>query len=114
MKQPERFGGRTGRGRVRADPVPVSESLSELSAHLGTGSSDVLAVVFGHWETTVGPSVAAHVRPLRLNGDTLFLGVDHPAWVTQVRHLTPQILERLSEACGEGEAPDRIEVRVMK
>jgi predicted nucleic acid-binding Zn ribbon protein len=78
------------------------------------GNARTVAVVFGHWEAIVGPAIAVHVHPLRLEGATLFVGADHPAWVTQVRHLAPQILERVSEACAEGEAPERLEVRVLR
>jgi predicted nucleic acid-binding Zn ribbon protein len=54
------------------------------------------------------------VHPLKLENDTLFVATDHPAWVTQLHHLAPQILERLSKACAEGEAPKRLEVRVVR
>ena len=90
----------------------LAESLRALATRLGVGSAQTVTAVFGHWDAIVGPAVAAHVHPLRLEGTTLFLGADHPAWVTQVRYLTPQILERLAEACEVGEAPQRLEVRV--
>jgi predicted nucleic acid-binding Zn ribbon protein len=96
------------------EPVPLSESLAALSDRLGAGSARTVAAVFGNWEAIVGPAIAAHVEPQRLEGRTLFVVADHPAWVTQVRHLTPLMLERLSERCAEGEAPERIEVRVAR
>jgi len=113
---PPRRPAASGRisGNESSEPVPLSESLEALSARIGAGSAGTLAVVFGQWEAIVGPAVAAHVRPLRLESAALFVGVDHPAWVTQVKHLTPQILERLREACGEAEAPERLEVRVER
>lgn len=73
-----------------------------------------MAVIFGRWEEIVGPAIASHVHPLRLVGATLVVGADHPAWVTQVRHLTPEILDQLREACAEGGVPERIEVRVLR
>ena len=56
--------------------------------------------------------MAAHVRPVRLLDDALVVGVDHPAWASQVRHLAPDILDRVRVACGEGHAPTRLEIRV--
>lgn len=116
MNPPEAPGRRGPRVRASADaePVRLADSLAALSARLGAGSAAAVAVIFGRWEAIVGPAIASHVRPLRLVGSTLVVGVDHPAWVTQVRHLTPEILEQLKEACAERDAPERIEVRVLK
>jgi len=113
---PGRGPARAGHRRVGAgdEPVPLSESLAALSDRLGTGSARTVTAVFGNWEAIVGPAIAAHVRPQKLEGRTLFVAADHPAWVTQVRHLAPIMLERLGEACAEGEAPERIEVRVER
>lgn len=97
-----------------AEPVPLAESLAALSARIGAGDAGVVAAVFGQWETIVGPALAAHVRPIRLDRSALLVGVDHPAWVTQVRHLTPEILERVREVCGKSGAPERLEVRVER
>ncbi|MGD0320278.1 MAG: DUF721 domain-containing protein [Acidimicrobiales bacterium] len=117
MRPPENSDpGAAGHRRARADddPVPLSESLAALSGRLGVGSTRTVAAVFGHWEAIVGPTIALHAHPLRLEGDTLFVAADHPAWVTELRHLTPQILERLGRACAKGEAPERLEVRVVR
>jgi len=108
---PNSRGGR--RGRSDDDPLSITESLASVSARLGVGSPASVTVIFGHWDEIVGPAVAAHVHPLRIEGTTLLVGADHPAWVTQVRHLAPHILERMSEACADGEAPERIDVRVI-
>lgn len=103
---------RDERGRAHDGPVPLSEALGVLSKRMGVAAPDVLSTVFGHWAELVGPSMAAHVRPLRLQERTLFVSADHPAWATQVRHLTTEILARLREACGDDRAPDTLEVRV--
>lgn len=116
MRPPERPGRRGPRARGGRDeePVRLGDSLAALSARLGAGSAPTVAVIFGRWEAIVGSGVASHVRPLRLVGSTLVVGADHPAWVTQVRHLAPEILEQLKEACAEGDVPERIEVRVLR
>lgn len=90
----------------------LSESLGELSERMGAGRAEVVGVVFGRWEEVVGPAVAAHVRPQRLQEDTLVVVADHPAWATQMRHLAPDILDRLDQACGVSHGPRRLEVRV--
>lgn len=94
------------------DPVRLSESLGAVSERMGVGRSDVVGVVFGRWEELVGPAMAAHVRPLRLHGSALVVVADHPAWATQVRHLAPDVLARLAEACAPAAGPETLEVRV--
>lgn len=83
----------------------------------GTGShappsAAVWGTVFSRWEETVGPSLARHARPLRLEAATLVVAVDQPPWATQVRALAPGILERLRE--GTGESLERLEVVVRR
>jgi predicted nucleic acid-binding Zn ribbon protein len=92
--------------------MPVAEAVAAVSARLGIGSASMVAAIFGRWSEIVGDGVAEHVRPLRIDRDTIVLGADHPAWATQMRHLGPQVLERIREACGGSGAPERIEVRV--
>jgi predicted nucleic acid-binding Zn ribbon protein len=104
---------RDSRGRT-GGPVPMSEALGALADRLGLGQADVVQVIFGRWTEIVGAGVAAHVRPLKVAGTTLVVNVDHPAWATQVRHLAPDILARLSEVCGGALTPQRLEVRVRK
>jgi predicted nucleic acid-binding Zn ribbon protein len=60
-----------------------------------------LGTVFSKWEELVGPAVAKHTRPLRVESGTLVVAVDQPPWATQVRVLAPHILARVSERTGE-------------
>jgi predicted nucleic acid-binding Zn ribbon protein len=96
------------------EPMPLSDALAAVSARLGVGSANTVAAIFGRWPEIVGAAVAEHVRPLRIDRDTIVLGADHPAWATQMRQLAPQVLERIDEACGGSGAPERIEVRVTR
>lgn len=59
-----------------------------------------------------GRAVAAHVQPLRLDGSTLVVEVDDPAWATQMRFLESTLRARLAEVAGA--SIERIEVRVAK
>jgi predicted nucleic acid-binding Zn ribbon protein len=90
----------------------IGEALGEVASKLGAGRADVVGTLFRRWDDIVGTAVAAHVRPARVDGTTLVLDADHPAWATQVRQLTAQILTRVCEVCGPAEAPTRVEVRV--
>ena len=90
----------------------MSEALSEVSRRMGMSGADVLSILFGKWDELVGPSVAAHVQPHRLQGDTLVVTADHPAWATQIRHMAPEILARLVEECPPDTAPKRLDIRI--
>lgn len=94
-------------------PRPLHSSLDALTDHLGMGATRSLGRLFSQWEEIVGPAVADHVRPVRVDGDTLVVTVDHPAWATQVRHLGDEMLERVGEITGPPR-PTRLEVRVRR
>lgn len=73
-------------------------------------SAGALGAVFSRWDEIAGPRLARHVRPLRLAGGVLVVAVDQPAWATQVRSLSTQLLQRVAEVSGE--APARLQVTV--
>ncbi len=68
--------------------------------------------VFGRWDDAVGATVAAHVRPVRLDDGVLIVEADEPAWATQVKFLSGTIMERLAEVAGV--RVERVEVRVAR
>ncbi|MBV8464033.1 MAG: DUF721 domain-containing protein [Acidimicrobiales bacterium] len=92
-------------------PQPIGASLDRVAGGLGMPGSEGVGRVFARWSDIVGPTVAAHVRPLRFDRDALVVRVDHPAWATQVRHLSAQVLDRVA-AVAEVPRPDRLEVRI--
>jgi predicted nucleic acid-binding Zn ribbon protein len=71
-----------------------------------------MAVVFTRWAEVAGPDLADHVRPLRINGTTLLVAADHPAWASRTRMETAPMLER-AKALGET-LIQRIEVVVQR
>jgi predicted nucleic acid-binding Zn ribbon protein len=68
--------------------------------------------VFGRWAEAVGDAVAAHVTPVKLDGSTLVVEVDDPAWATQLRFLETTLKQRLLEVAGA--TIDTVEVRVKR
>lgn len=101
--------------RRRGDngPLPLTTSLDALSYQLGQGGSAGLGRLFSQWEEIVGPAMAAHVRPVRIDNLALIVTVDHPAWATQVRHLAEDLLKRVAEVTG-APRPEHLEVRVNR
>lgn len=73
--------------------------------------AETLTVVFGRWESLVGAEVARHAQPLRLEGTTVLVAVDHGAWATQLQVLVPQLERRLREATREAVQNVRVVTR---
>jgi predicted nucleic acid-binding Zn ribbon protein len=71
-----------------------------------------MEVVFTRWEEVVGEELAAHLRPVRVDGQALVVAVDHPAWATRARMESGLILARLQDL-GETSI-DRLEVVVER
>lgn len=106
----------SGRRRRNGDPVPLADSIDDVVRTLRPASArpsappSVLGGVFGRWEEAVGAAVAAHAHPVALDGTTLIVKVDEPAWATQLRFLERTICERLAEVAGA--TVERVEIRV--
>ena len=66
--------------------------------------------VFGRWDVAVGDQIAAHVRPVKLDGSTLLVEADNATWATQVKFLSDTIITRLREEAGV--TVERVDVRV--
>jgi predicted nucleic acid-binding Zn ribbon protein len=92
------------------EPVPISNSLDGVVRSLRGPSRKAVGGLFGRWTDAVGEQVADHVRPLKLDERVLVVEVDDPAWATQVKFLTPTIIERLRAVAGV--EVDKVEVRV--
>ncbi len=92
-------------------PRPLGASLESVVGGLGVTTSAGFGRLFARWAEVVGPSMAAHVDLVRLEPDRLIVRVDHPAWATQVRHLSDSLLDRVAEVA-QVDRPDHLDVRI--
>jgi predicted nucleic acid-binding Zn ribbon protein len=99
--------------RDRQEPKRLSESLERLVRSMGAPSVSALERIFGHWEAVVGEELAAHSRPLKLDGDQLTVAVDDGVWASQLRWMTTEVLQALDREAGEGTVKELV-VRVAK
>jgi predicted nucleic acid-binding Zn ribbon protein len=101
---------------VSRDPRPLADSLQSVVRSLRPDDTSVgapaIGGVFGRWEDAVGAAVAAHVQPVKLDGTTLTVEVDDPAWATQLRFLETTLKRQLLVVAGA--TIDRIEARVTR
>ena len=93
------------------DPRRLGDSLNRVADSLGGPAVGILTTVFAHWADAVGAQIAAHARPVSLAKGVLVVAVDQPAWATQLRFLSAEVLARLEQAAGTPVAT-HIEVRV--
>jgi len=110
---------------VSRDPIPIGESLDSVvkslrpetqpesaSSQSATQTARQMGGVFGRWVEAVGPAVAEHVAPVKVDGSKLVVEVDDPAWATQMRFLEATLKQRLAEVAGA--SIETVEVRVKR
>ncbi len=95
------------------DVRPIGDSVAALAKHLGLTSPGNLVAVFGDWESVVGPVLAAHSQPERLQDGELVVVVDEPAWATELRFLASEIATKFNAAQGS-EVIRTVTVRVAR
>ena len=101
------------------DPIPLRDSLAGVVKSLRASDSGrgaavparAIGGVFGRWNEAVGDAVAAHVQPVKLDGDRLVVEVDDPAWATQLKFLEATVRERLQQVAGATITQFEIRVR---
>jgi predicted nucleic acid-binding Zn ribbon protein len=64
--------------------------------HLAAPKADVVEQVFSDWQRLVGEVIAAHTRPKKIANGVLFIEVDDPAWASEMRWMSEELLERIS------------------
>jgi predicted nucleic acid-binding Zn ribbon protein len=69
------------------------------------------AGLFSRWEQLVGPEIAAHARPLGVRDGELVVVVDDPAWASQIRWLSHDLLVRIASTGGPSLEGLRVRVK---
>jgi len=58
--------------------------------------------IFYLWDDIVGERTARHTKPARIGNGTLFVEVDDPLWLTQLRYMKIDILEKIEKKVKKG------------
>jgi len=99
-KDRPRLRGYSGPGPDPRDPQPFGAVLARLVKARGWQRPAAEATVFGAWERVVGPDVAEHSRPVKLEGGELTVEAESTAWATQLRLLAGSLLQRIAAEVG--------------
>lgn len=88
------YGGR--------DPEGLGNVFSRMLAERGWRSPVAIGSVLSRWDEIVGADIAAHCVPESFDADTVLVRCDSTAWATQLRLITPQVLQRFEAELGPG------------
>ncbi|MEO3746263.1 DciA family protein [Plantactinospora sp. B5E13] len=92
--------GYSGPGPDPRDPQLFGTVLARLVKARGWQQPAAEATVFGAWERVVGPDVAQHSRPVKLENGELTVEAESTAWATQLRLLAGSLLQRIAAEVG--------------
>jgi predicted nucleic acid-binding Zn ribbon protein len=95
-----RLRGYSGPGPDPRDPQLFGAVLERLMKQRGWQRPAAEATVFGAWEKVVGPDIAQHSRPLKLDAGVLTVEAESTAWATQLRLLAGNLLKRIAAEVG--------------
>ncbi|WP_174534665.1 DUF721 domain-containing protein [Micromonospora chalcea] len=96
----KRLRGYSGPGPDPRDPQPLGAVLDKLVKARGWQQPAAEATVFGAWEKVVGPEVAQHSRPVKLEDGELTVEARSTAWATQLRLLAGSLLQQIAREVG--------------
>ncbi|WP_089154817.1 DUF721 domain-containing protein [Micromonospora sp. NBS 11-29] len=96
----KRLRGYSGSGPDPRDPQPLGAVLDKLVKARGWQQPAAEATVFGAWEKVVGPEVAQHSRPIKLEDGELTVEARSTAWATQLRLLAGSLLKQIAREVG--------------
>jgi predicted nucleic acid-binding Zn ribbon protein len=92
--------GYSGPGPDPRDPQLFGDVLGRLMKARGWEKPKAEATVFGAWEKVVGPEIAKHSRPVKLDGGVLTVEAESTAWATQLRMLAASLLRSIAAEVG--------------
>lgn len=101
--------GASGQPGRRRPPVPdardprmLGDVFGRLVTDRGWSSPVAVGSVLSRWDELVGPDIAQHCRPESFENEVVSVRCDSTAWATQLKLLTPALLQRFEQALGPG------------
>ncbi len=91
---------RTAAAKARKDrkarPEKIGGLIETMFARLGIAEKVERASVVAEWEDLVGAHIARVARPVRVQGDTLFVEVESASWRMELSMMRPQLMRKLN------------------
>jgi predicted nucleic acid-binding Zn ribbon protein len=95
-----RARGYSGPGPDSRDPQLLGPMLERLMKARGWEKPKAEAMIFGAWDKVVGPDIAKHSRPVKLDAGVLTVEAESTAWATQLRMLAASLLRNIAGEIG--------------
>jgi predicted nucleic acid-binding Zn ribbon protein len=86
----------------RDEPVPMREAIAAVGRDLGLAAPDILATITEGWVDIVGPTIAEHAQVRSVRNGECTIVVDGPAFATQLRYGSSDLVARVNNRCGAG------------
>jgi predicted nucleic acid-binding Zn ribbon protein len=86
----------------REEPVPLRDAIERVGRELGMPSPEVVDTIVAGWRDLVGAAIAEHASVRSVHDGECTIVVDGPAWATQLRYGSTDLIARVNERCGEG------------
>jgi predicted nucleic acid-binding Zn ribbon protein len=86
--------------------VPVNKTLEKVLRNCHLGSDLDVYQVFSLWNSLVGEGTARHAQPARVRGQILYVEVDDPLWLSQLRYMKGDILAKIEKEVKKGVLKD--------
>jgi predicted nucleic acid-binding Zn ribbon protein len=95
------FRTKTNSTSKSRDPKLIGDALEEFVDQVGWQQPKALANLHAQFITVVGDETAAHLEIEKFDNGELILRADSTSWATQLKYLTPVLLEKLQAAAPE-------------
>ncbi|MHB8109302.1 MAG: DUF721 domain-containing protein [Syntrophorhabdaceae bacterium] len=76
---------------------PLQKTLAKVLKGLHLTALDSIKI-FGLWDSIAGEKLAVHCQPIRISKGILFVEVDDPIWLTQLKYMKLDIQTKITEA----------------
>ncbi|MGW9552496.1 DUF721 domain-containing protein [Citricoccus zhacaiensis] len=90
------------RGPDARDPRMVGDVFGRLVTERGWSSPVAVGSVLSRWDELVGADIGLHCRPESFENAVVTVRCDSTAWATQLKLLTPALLQRFETELGPG------------
>jgi len=81
--------------------VPLKSALGRVLKQYHIKNLDDIKI-FSAWNDIVGERMAAHTRPANVTNKILFIEVDDPLWLSQVKYMKQDIIEKIEKQIKPG------------
>jgi len=79
--------------------TPIQKTLAKVLKGFRIKDLDSIKI-FAIWDRVAGEKLAGHCQPVRINRGILYVEVDDPIWLAQVKYMKVNILNKITDALG--------------